>query len=304
VRFIHINVDGHDAYKLGALPVLADAREALRALTAAAQQAGIAPDSAYVQEVKGTNEAWNQQLQGEVYTQVPGEAMSQGQLIGVLNDAAQPGDTVVAAAGTPPGDLHKLWDASGGRNCHLEFGYSCMAYELPAGLGVRMSQPEGEVYVFVGDGTYLMNPTELVTAMQEDLKVTVVISENHGYQSIRNLQMGRAGRPFGTEFRRRDPSKGRLEGDYLTIDFAKNAESMGARAWRVSTPDELRSALAEAREETRSCAIVVEIEPHRYLPGSEVWWDIEPPEATNDPVPQKLRAQYEDERERLQRLYY
>src|SRR5690606_11378814 len=129
----------------------------------------------------------------EVYTQIPGEAMSQGQVIGVLNEMAKPGDTIIAAAGSPPGDLHKLWDVTESATCHLEFGYSCMGYELPAGLGVRLAQPEGEVYVFIGDGTYLMNPTELVTAMQEDLKITVVISENHGYQVIRQLQMNRVG---------------------------------------------------------------------------------------------------------------
>ena len=138
--------------------------------------------------------------------------MSQGQLIGALNEEAQPGDTVIAAAGTPPGDLLKLWDATGGRACHLEFGYSCMGYELPAGLGVRMAQPEGEVYVLIGDGTYLMNPTELVTAVQEDWKVTVVVSENHGFQSIHQFQMNRVGRNFGTEFKARDTAADRLEG--------------------------------------------------------------------------------------------
>ena len=162
--------------------------------------------------------------------------MSQGELIGVLNDEARAGDTVIAAAGGPPGDLLKLWDATGGRACHLEFGYSCMGYEIPAGLGVRMAQPEGEVYVLIGDGTYLMNPTELVTAVQEGLKITVVVSENHGYQCIRRLQMWRTGVSFGNEFRRRDPKTNRLEGEYLPIDLASNAESFGARTWHVETP--------------------------------------------------------------------
>src|SRR5262249_14816913 len=160
-------------------------------------------------------------LQREVYTRHQGEAMSQGELIGVLNQEAQPGDTVIAAAGGPPGDLLKLWDPTGGRICHLEFGYSCMGYEIPAGLGVRLAQPEGagEVYVLIGDGTYLMNPTELVTALQEDLKITVVLSENHGYQCIRRLQMWRTGVGFGNEFRHRDPATNRLEGEYLQIDL-------------------------------------------------------------------------------------
>jgi len=178
-----------------------------------------------------------------------------------------------------------------------------MGYELPAGLGVRMAQPEGEVYVFIGDGTYLMNPSELVTAMQEHLKVTVVIADNHGYQIIRRLQMARAGRSFGNEFRARDKKTNRLEGEYLPIDFAKNAESFGARAWHVTTCEELRNALREAREEPRSCVIVAEVEKHRYLPGSGAWWDVAPAEVTNDPVTHDLRAEYERNRQR-QRFHY
>jgi 3D-(3,5/4)-trihydroxycyclohexane-1,2-dione acylhydrolase (decyclizing) len=211
---------------------------------------------------------------------------------------------VIAAAGGAPGDLLKLWETSGGRHCHLEFGFSCMGYELPAGIGVRMTQPEGEVYVLIGDGTYLMNPSELVTALQEGLKVTVVLSENHGYQVIRQLQMNRAGRSFGNEFRARDEATQRLEGDYLTINFAQHAASMGARTWHVATPAALEMALVEARDEERSCVIVVETEPHRYLPGSGVWWDVAPAEATTDSVTDERRTAYENERAQLQRFYY
>src|SRR5207237_3413823 len=221
---------------------------------------------------------WQRKSWEEVLAQVPGEAMSQTHLIMTLNEAVRPGDTVITAAGGPPGDLLQLWDTSGGSNCHLEFGYSCMGYELPAGLGVRMAQPEGEVYVFIGDGTYLMNPSELITAMQEGLKVTVVLADNHGFQIIRRLQMARAGRSFGNEFRARDGKSNRLEGEYLPIDFVKNAESFGARGWHVTTRDELRNALREARQESRSSVIVAEIEKHRYLPGSGAWWDVAPAE--------------------------
>ena len=212
----------------------------LRALTRGAEAAGIQPSSAYVQEVAELNTEWEGQLKEEIYQYTPDEAMSQGQLIRVINDEAQSGDTIIGAAGTPPGDLLKIWDATGGRACHMEFGYSCMGYEIPAGLGVRMSQPAGEVYVFIGDGTYLMNPTELVTSMQENLKLTVVISENHGFQSIRALQMLRAGRSFGNEFRSRDVEANLLEGSYLKIDFAQNAASFGARSWHVTTPEGVR----------------------------------------------------------------
>ncbi len=304
VTFISINVCGHDAYKMGALPIVADAREALRALSKAASAAGIKPNKTYLKDVATSKDNWEKVLKDQVYKQHPGEAMSQGQLIGVVNEEAQSGDTIVAAAGGPPGDLHKLWDGSRGRNIHLEFGYSCMGYEIPAGLGVRMAQPEGEVYVMVGDGTYLMNPMELVTAVQDGLKITVVIAENHGYQVIRQLQMNRVGRSFGNEFRARDARTNRLEGNYLDIDFTKNAESMGARAWHVDTEATLRKALREARKETRPCVIVAEIEKHRYLPGSGVWWDVAAAEVTNDPVTQELRHAYEEDRKKLQRFYY
>jgi 3D-(3,5/4)-trihydroxycyclohexane-1,2-dione acylhydrolase (decyclizing) len=196
-----------------------------------------------------------------------------------------------------------MWDATGGRTCHLEFGFSCMGYEIPAGIGVRLAQPQGEVFVLVGDGTYLMNPTEIVTAMQEGLKITVIVAENHGFQAIRQLQMVKTGRSFGNEFRARSASSNRLDGDYLTIDFAGNAASLGARVWKVSTADEIRTALHEARAETRSCALIVETEKHRYLPGSEVWWDIAPAETTADVLTQDLRAQYESDRKKFQKYY-
>jgi 3D-(3,5/4)-trihydroxycyclohexane-1,2-dione acylhydrolase (decyclizing) len=304
VRFISLNVKSHDAYKLGALPILADAREALHALAGAGAKAGLKPRANYVKEIARLKGQWKKQLVRKVYQPTAGELMSQGQLIGILNEEAKAGDTVVAAAGSPPGDLHKLWDVTQGAACHLEFGFSCMGYEIPAGLGVRMAQAQGEVFVLVGDGTYLMNPTELVTASQEGLKITLVISENHGFQCIRQLQMARAGHTFGNEFRARDPKSKRLEGEFVPIDFAKNAESMGARTWSANTPDEVRQALREAREEKGTSVIVVQTEKYRFLPGSGVWWDVAAAEVSQDPVTKKLRAEYEAGRRKLQRFYY
>ena len=179
-----------------------------------------------------------------------------------------------------------------------------MGYELPAGLGVRLAQTEGEVFVFVGDGTYILQPTELITATQEQLKLTVIISQNHGFQSIHNLQNGRAGHSFGNEFRHRDNKTNRLEGEYVAIDFSKNAESMGAKTWNVSTPDQVQQALRAARKESGTCVIVADVEPRRYCPSSEVWWDVAAAEASNDPLTQKLRAEYVEQRDQLQRLYY
>ena len=300
VRFVAINVWGRDAAKDGALPIVADAREALVALTEAA--AGIETSAGYREEVGRAREEWLG-ARAALADPADGEAMSQAQLILALNEHARPGDTVIAAAGTPPGDLLKIWDAAGGRACHLEFGYSCMGYELPAGVGVRLAQPEGEVFVYIGDGTFLLNPGELVTMLQEGLKVTVVISENHGYQSIQRLQLWRHGRRFGNEFRAR--RNGRLEGDYVQLDLAKAAEGLGARAWRADSPDAVRAALGAARDvRDGPCVIVAETEPHRYLPGSDVWWDVAPAEVSGDPEVRSRRAEYERERAELQRFYY
>ncbi len=304
VKFISINVDSRDAYKMGSLPITADAREALRALLNAAESIEIKPDTGYSEEIAVEKDEWRQLLESEVFVSHPGEIFNQQHALRVLNEEMQSGDTVIGAAGGLPGDLHQLWDSSDNKVCHLEFGNSCMGYEIPAGLGARMAQPEGEVYVFVGDGTYLMQPTELVTSIQEGLKITLLISQNDGFQIIRRLQMGRVGISFGNEFRARNEESNRLEGEYVDIDFAKNAESMGAKTWRVTNADELRQALKEARAEPRSCAIVIRTEKHRYGPGSEVWWDVAPAEVTGNPETQQTRAEYEADRSKLQRFYY
>jgi 3D-(3,5/4)-trihydroxycyclohexane-1,2-dione acylhydrolase (decyclizing) len=177
-----------------------------------------------------------------------------------------------------------------------------MGYEIPASLGVRLAQPEGEVYTFIGDGTYLMNPTELATAAQEGLKITVLISKNDGFQCIRDLQIRSAGVDFGNEFRTRDASSNRLSGGFVEIDLAANAGSFGARTWSVSTAAELETALAEARAETRPCAIVVTSDRYRRAPGSDVWWDVAPAEVSSDPATVEVREEYE--RGRAQQRYY
>jgi 3D-(3,5/4)-trihydroxycyclohexane-1,2-dione acylhydrolase (decyclizing) len=301
VRFVAVNTCDRDARKQGALPVVADARALLRALAVRLADAGVATGHAYREEVRRTRDVWLA-TRARVAEQVTGERMSQGQLILVLNEFVQPGDTIVAAAGTPPGDLLKLWDATGGRNCHLEFGYSCMGYEIPGAIGVRLAQDGGEVYAYVGDGTFLLTPAgDLVTALQEGLKITVIVSQNHGFQSIRRLQMLRVGHDFGNELRAR--MDGRLQGDYLQLDLTRVAEGLGAAAYRAGSPDELREALEQARGEQRSCVVVCETEPHRFLPDANVWWDVAPAEVSDDPIVSDLRSEYERDLARFQRYY-
>ena len=305
VQFVSINVSAAHAHKLGALPIAADAREALRKLTAAGKAAGIKPNAGYVESVAVDREAWRRQKRDSVYVQYPNERMSQAQVIGVINAFMKDGDTLVCAAGTAPGDLLQLFEATGGRTLHLEFGNSCMGYDIPGAIGVRLARPDaGEVYVFLGDGNYMLHPMELKTAIQENTKLTVILLQNDGFQSIHGHQKVLVGHSLGNEFRVRNQETGKLDdGDFVDIDYAKNAESIGLRAWNVSDEDELRQALSEARAERRSGMIVVQIERYSRLPRSGIWWDVFGAEVTNDETTKRLVDEREEGRQG-QRFYW
>ncbi len=304
VKFAAINVAGHDAYKMGALPVIADAREAIGALHQALSAAEVEPSKSYCAEISQLKRQWSDAAAEAMETSA-GPTITQIAALGVINEQARRGDTIVGGSGSIVADIVKFWDAtSTGSGVHLEFGFSCMGYEIPAGLGVRMAQPQGEVYVAIGDGTYLMNPTELITAVQEQLKITVIVFENHAYKSIRALQTARAGASFGNEFRSRDRRTGRLTGPTLAINLAANAESMGARAWTASNEKTLSRALKEARGHAGPGVIVVATDEQHLGPRCGVWWDTEPAECTHRSSVVKARKQYEADRKKLQRFYY
>ncbi|MEV6765060.1 3D-(3,5/4)-trihydroxycyclohexane-1,2-dione acylhydrolase (decyclizing) [Streptomyces sp. NPDC051105] len=319
VRFASINVNVHDAGRLGATGIVADAKRALAELTDAVRANGTTASAGWQQTVRALDERWQAERAAALDPDTPFDlaslpsdtdvvsdtdaVLTQGQLIGLLQEHARSGDTIIAAAGGPPGDLQKVWDATEGRFAHLEFGFSCMGYELPAAIGVRFAEPDPSkrVLSLLGDGTFLMAPTELVTAAQEKLPLTIVIPENHGYQVIHRLQMGRSGREFGNEFRYRDGSleigsgkPARLEGDYLQIDLVKTAEGLGARAIRATTADEVRTALAETRDHDGPVVIVVPVIPHADLPGAGVWWDVAPAEISEQETVAQLRRAYEE----------
>ena len=305
LRFVSINVSGSHAHKLGALPIVADARDTLRELTKAALAAGIRPNPGYVESLAVDREGWLEQKRETVYVQHPDERMSQAQVIGVLNDYMDAGDTLVCAAGTAPGDLHQLFEATAGRILHLEFGNSCMGYDIPGAIGVRLARPdEGEVYVFLGDGNYMLHPMELKTAMQEETKLTIILLQNDGFQSIHGHQKVLVGHSLGNEFRVRNRKTGKLDdGEFVEIDYAKNAESIGLRAWNVSDEAELKAALAEAKEERRSCMIVAQIERYSRLPRSGIWWDVFGAEVTEDEKTKQLVDEREEGR-KGQRFYW
>ena len=302
VRFASVNVNVHDAGRLGATGIVADAKRALSALAEAVTRHKAADTTAWQARVREAADRWTPVRAAALDLSTVDGYLTQGQLIGLLQEHARAGDTIVAAAGGPPGDLQKVWDATDGRHCHLEFGFSCMGYEIPAGIGVRLADPDRShrVVSFLGDGTFLMAPTELVTAAQEGLPVTVVIPENHGYQVIHRLQMGRSGREFGNEFRYRtgpldlDSAKpARLEGRYLRVDLAQVAAGLGARAVTATTAEEVRAALADTRDHDGPVVIVVPVVPHADLPGAGVWWDVAPAEVSDSDTVTRLRAEYE-----------
>jgi 3D-(3,5/4)-trihydroxycyclohexane-1,2-dione acylhydrolase (decyclizing) len=304
VRFICINVNGRDAYKLGALPLTSDAKLALIALTNAAKSEGIVSNVDWVKTAKEERSSWEQTKRDQVFVQRENEKISQGQLIGLVNTQMKVGDTLLAAAGTVPSDLTKLFDVEGGKNVHIEFGNSCMGYDIPAAIGVRLTGTKDEVYVLMGDGNYQMHPMELVTAMQEQTKITVILNVNYGYQSIHGHQKALVGYSLGNEFKVRDAVSGLLDqGKFIEIDYVKNAESVGVRAWLATTEAEVKEALAAARDEAGPCMIVVPTEKYRFPPGSGVWWEVVGAEVTNDPETAALVAERELGRAK-QRFYY
>jgi 3D-(3,5/4)-trihydroxycyclohexane-1,2-dione acylhydrolase (decyclizing) len=292
VSFVGINVSARDAHKLGAVPVVADAKLALRALADALAEAGWQAPPGWRERALEERGRWERELAADLEPR-PGERMSQGQVLRALNEAAGPRDWLVVASGTPHVDVHKLWDAADRGRCLMEVGFSCMGGEIPAALGVRMANPDaGEVYVVIGDGTYLMGNTgELVTARQEGLKITVLVVENGGYQSIHGLQRARTGRSFGLEFG-------------VEVDYAMNARSLGCVAYTASTVDELRDAVEAARAEPGPgpVVIVARVEPHRLLLDSRCWWDVGVAEVSERSETRELAAEHARGRA-FQRLY-
>jgi len=316
VKFVSINISEYDGYKQGAQAIVSDARLGLDALREAL--AGYRVPQEWTDEILRRNAAWvearNAAIDPDVeFVKLPihdpdgtDAVITQGQMIGVMQEHARPGDTVIAGAGGPPGDIQKVWDATEGRFAHLEFGFSCMGYELPAAIGVRFADPNPKhrVTTFIGDGTFLMAPTELVTAAQEGLPLTILVSENHGYQVIRRLQMWRVGNNFGNEFRYRKDTDNivesiqeqsgapRLEGKYLDVDLVSIARGLGAYSLRVRTVEEFRQALNDTREYAGPVVIVVATIPHANLPASEVWWDVEPAQVGEGQWLDEVRADY------------
>lgn len=299
VRFLNINVAEFDAYKLSAIPLVGDARVALEELREALEGYHVSADHAA--EVSRLKQAWEAEVERLFHLGNPLRP-AQSEVIGAIWEASGPRDVLLSAAGSHPGDLHKLWRTRTPNGYHLEYGYSCMGYEIPAAIGAKMADPSREVYVFLGDGTYLLMPSEIVTSIQEGVKLIIVLVDNHGFASIGGLSQSLGSDGFGTHFRVRSTESGQLDGQYLPVDFAANARSLGAHAIKADSLAEFREALQKAKKLDRTTVILVETEREVRVPNYDSWWDVAVAEVSENARVGEARAEYEEARKK-QRYY-
>ncbi|MGI9111205.1 MAG: thiamine pyrophosphate-dependent enzyme, partial [Gaiellaceae bacterium] len=298
VRFVNVNVAELDAAKHSGVMLVGDARATLERLTELLEGWSVA--DGYRAEAARLAAEWDAEVT-RLYSRGHTPLPAQSEVIGAVDDFSDPADVVVCAAGSMPGDLHKLWRTRDPKGYHVEYGFSCMGYEIAGGLGVKLAAPEREVYVLVGDGSYLMLAQEIVTSIQEGCKLTILLVDNAGFSSIGSLSRSLGTDGFGTQYRyRRDDSLGldseARQGDELPVDLAANAASLGAHVLRASTLDELRAALAAAKEIEHTVVIHVEVDRYEAVPGYESWWDVAVAEVSETEAVRKARRDYEHAR--------
>ena len=301
VKFININVCEMDAHKHAGLPLKGDARAVLGELDDLLPDYEV--DGAYRERVAKLNREWEAEVR-RVYAEANDQAapIHQGVVLDVLNSFMDAEDIMLNASGSMPGDLHKLWRATNSRNFHLEYGYSCMGYEIAGGLGAKMGAPEREVYVLCGDGGYLMMNTEIITSIQEGFKIIIVLSNNNGYASIGSLSESIGSERFGTKYRFRNASSKQLDGDVLPVDIAANAESLGAKVFRAHDRVSLLGALQEAKAAETTSMVYIETDIHRTIPGYNAWWEVPVAEVSTVESVRESRRAYE-ENKKQQRIY-
>ena len=289
VRFVTINVAEPDACKHAAVPLVGDARATLDEL--ATGVAGYTTPGAFRARVTALKAEWEREVD-RIYHLNHGPLISQGEVVGIVNEFVEPSDIVVGAAGSLPGDLHKLWRTREPGGYHMEYGYSCMGYEIAGGLGVKMAHPDRRVYVMLGDGSYLMMAQEIVTAVQEGLAITIVLLDNHGFASIGGLSDSVGCGGFGTEYRYRTAS-GHLDGQPIAVDYVASAAALGAHAVSALNRTEILDALRQARASDTVTVIVIPVDRHQRVGGYESWWDVAVAEVSEMPLVEAARKQYD-----------
>jgi len=295
VRFINLNVVDFDAHKLGGLALVGDARATIEAL--AERLSGWAVDADYRKLSEQLRVEWDREV-SRLYHLGHGPLPAQSEVIGAVNELSNPSDVLVCAAGSMPGDLHKLWRTRDAKGYHVEYGYSTMGYEIAGGLGVKLADPGREVYVMVGDGSYLMMAQEIVTSIQEGLKLTVVLVDNEGFASIGALSRSKGSAGFGTRYRQRTDGSlgddsGQHDGLSLPVDLALNAQGLGAHVIRAANVDELRDALVAARTIDRTVVVYVRTDRYESVPGYESWWQVPVAEVSGSGDVEAARLEHE-----------
>ena len=319
VEFLNINVAEFDAYKLDAVKVVADAKAALESLTELLEKEGY--KSAYTNEIADAKAKWAAELNRlytiqytgkgfkpevaghidhviEEFGELTGSYLTQTRVLGILDEMIKEDAIVVGSSGSLPGDMQRVWRPKKPNTYHMEYGYSCMGYEVNAALGVKLACPDKEVYAFVGDGSYMMLHSELPTSIQEGKKINVVLFDNMSFGCINNLQMGNGMGSFVTEFRFRNPETGNLDGGLVPIDFAKNAEAYGCKTYSVRNEEELRAAILDAEKQTVSTLIDIKVLPKTMTEGYESWWRAGVAEISNNP---KGKAAYENMKKNIEK---
>ena len=299
VCFVNLNVTTFDAAKQAATSVVADARRGLEALAAGLD--GYRVEADYTAHYQRLAADWAT-VTTRAYHLGHQPLPAQTEVIGAVNEISGPRDVVVQAAGSLPGDLQMLFRTRDPKQYHVEYGYSCMGYEIAASLGIKMAAPDREVFTMVGDGSYLMMAQEIVTAVSEGLKLVIVLIDNRGFASIGSLSESVGSQRLGTQYRYRDPASGALDGGYLPVDLAANAESLGADVLRTRTIEEFRVALGKAREASRTTVVYIETDPLAPVPSSESWWDVPVAETSALDSTRRAREAYEQAKAR-QRSY-
>jgi 3D-(3,5/4)-trihydroxycyclohexane-1,2-dione acylhydrolase (decyclizing) len=300
VRFVNINAAAMDAFKHAGVGLTGDARATLEELAAAVGDYAV--PAAYRSRAAELNKEWDREV-ARIYGIRHKPALSQGQVVGAVNDWCGPRDVVVCAAGSLPGDLHKLWRTRDPRGYHMEYGYSCMGYEIAGGMGVKMADPSREVTVMIGDGSFLMMASEIVTMVQEGIKLTIVMLDNHGFASIGGLSESVGSAAFGAEYRYRGAG-GRLDGAPLPVDYAANCASLGAHVIKAADHAALVAALEKARGiQGKPVCIVVETDRRQRVGGYESWWDVAVAEVSENPEVRKAREDYEKQKKR-ERIFF
>ena len=295
VRFININVAEFDAYKHAALPLVADARVTLAELATAVEDYRV--DAAYAAQIEKYRAEWEEEVD-RLYHLGHAPLPSQSEVIGVVNEFSRPEDVMVCAAGSLPGDLHKLWRTRNPKQYHLEYGYSCMGYEIAGGLGIKMADPSRDVYVMVGDGSYLMLAQEIITSIQEGYKLIIVLINNDGHSSIGGLSRATGVQGFATRFRYRDEESSDLSGDFLPVDLAANAASLGAKVIEATTLQSLKAALHEAREAPQTTVVKIDVDYYEQVPGYESWWDVPVAEVSEVDTAKEAYREYESDKQK------